>query len=1082
VQPSKVGFALRLDHGAMKGAMVRSRELCHRPPRLLRRISGDAESPLVPVRNSPTKTPPQPSDGLRPESWTGLVPFDAPGPDPVLVPAGPVAWWRLNETAGSAAADSSGSGYSATYSGITLNRPAAPSGGTGNTAAAGFSPASGSKVILDDPSLDITDDLTVQAWVKSTDNGNWQMIVTRMNYDGAWRIGYEFRLTPDGRLSFEQSTSAGEVRSVESVGAITRGTWTKVTATRRNGVIAFYIGSTAQTLRTSSNTSSDGNLGRSSRTPNARTLIGARDDGYLFNGDIDEVVVHARALSATEVAAVPAAATYLPAVTYAYDANGNNTRVIDGRSNSWLTTYNTWNLVQDRIEPSTTGQTGILNRRFVTTYDAGGLPVRDELPGISTHVVVDRVFDNIGNMTSEQSVANTDAAAATRTFSYDQIGRTTTMSHPTSTANMAWNDRNQLVAVTGPSSLASSFTYDARGRMTARLDAAGTTSYSWDGSNRLKTEADPLTNSTRTYSWLADNRVSGVVCGAAGSAVSRSYTYDGLGRLASDTTLSPTSVSMRSVTYGYDANGNVVSEAITGSGQAGVGTHSYGYDAGDRLLSWAAPGVAAKSYTWDANGNRLTNGAVAATYDARNRLLSSGSETYSWTPRGTLLSKVVGAVTTVSVFDGLGRMTTANGNVVFTYDALGRPATRAEGVSPSTLFSYSGLDMDATKDGSSGSFNTVAHSPSGDPISLKVGSGAGVVVGRDRHGDVTSLFAPSASSLGDTVDYDPFGVVAGRTGSMANRFGFQGDYTDPSSGLVNMGARWYSPSVSAFTARDTYNGVLKSPVTLNRYTYANANPMAFFDPDGNCAVRIDGDYCVGKPGKNGKATVYKKPPPKKAKPKVERDRSWKGPALRVERERSWKGPAPRVERERSWKGPAPVERERPERLGPASVREKPGERSWHTSGDEEWVYENYLVGKEKTPAMYNSEWSASHNLAVMRGGHGSGEVGRLSQAIDEALPRRTGNEPYTVLDGLGNFITAVSLAAPATRYVMRKVAGGAIANTATGGAATVRVGQAGEAAVRGAYDIGPKATAVVNGAYAHFRRVERCRGDRGEER
>jgi YD repeat-containing protein len=353
------------------------------------------------------------------------------------------------------------------------------------------------------------------------------MIVTRMNYDGAWRIGYEFRLTPDGRLSFEQSTSAGEVRSVESVGAITRGTWTKVTATRRNGVIAFYIGSTAQTLRTSSNTSSDGNLGRSSRTPNARTLIGARDDGYLFNGDIDEVVVHARALSATEVAAVPAAATYLPAVTYAYDANGNNTRVIDGRGNSWLATYNTWNLVQDRIEPSTTGQTGILNRRFVTTYDAGGLPVRDELPGISTHVVVDRVFDNIGNMTSEQSVANTDAAEATRTFSYDQIGRTTTMSHPTSTANMAWNDRNQLVAVTGPSSLASSFTYDARGRMTARLDAAGTTSYSWDGSNRLKTEADPLTNSTRTYSWLADNRVSGVVYGAAGSAVSRSYTYDG---------------------------------------------------------------------------------------------------------------------------------------------------------------------------------------------------------------------------------------------------------------------------------------------------------------------------------------------------------------------------------------------------------------------------------------------------------------------------------------------------------------------------------------------------------------------------
>lgn len=48
-------------------------------------------------------------------------------------------------------------------------------------------------------------------------------------------------------------------------------------------------------------------------------------------------------------------------------------------------------------------------------------------------------------------------------------------------------------------------------------------------------------------------------------------------------------------------------------------------------------------------------------------------------------------------------------------------------------------------------------------------------------------------------------------------------------------------------------------------------------------------------------------------------------------------------------------------------------------------------------------------------------------------------------------------AAPRAGYV---VATGVAAN---GGAAAVRMGQAGEAAVRGAYDIGPKATRVIGG-------------------
>ena len=80
--------------------------------------------------------------------------------------------------------------------------------------------------------------------------------------------------------------------------------------------------------------------------------------------------------------------------------------------------------------------------------------------------------------------------------------------------------------------------------------------------------------------------------------------------------------------------------------------------------------------------------------------------------------------------------------------------------------------------------------------------------------------------------FDPYGQVAGATGATGPEVGFQGDWTDPVTGLVDMGRRWYSPGTGGFTARDSVFGELRSPVSLNRYTYANDDPLGYFDPDG----------------------------------------------------------------------------------------------------------------------------------------------------------------------------------------------------------------------------------------------------------
>jgi hypothetical protein len=54
-----------------------------------------------------------------------------------------------------------------------------------------------------------------------------------------------------------------------------------------------------------------------------------------------------------------------------------------------------------------------------------------------------------------------------------------------------------------------------------------------------------------------------------------------------------------------------------------------------------------------------------------------------------------------------------------------------------------------------------------------------------------------------------------------------------------MGARFYQPANDTFTSRDTTDGTLSSPLSLNRYTYANDNPISNLDLDGHHADPLD---------------------------------------------------------------------------------------------------------------------------------------------------------------------------------------------------------------------------------------------------
>jgi RHS repeat-associated protein len=574
---------------------------------------------------------------------------------------------------------------------------------------------------------------------------------------------------------------------------------------------------------------------------------------------------------------------------YGYDRNANPTVLTDGNTNTTTITYNPWNQPETRLEPATPGQTDTGSRAFTTSYDAGGLPVQQAQPGA---VTVTRTYDQMGRMTQEAGSGG-GAPAASRGFGYDLGGRRTSATTAAGTIGFGFDPRGMINATSGPAGT-SSYGYDPAGRMNTRTDAAGTGTFTWDNRNNLATQTDPLTHTTRANIWDNANQLSLVTYANPNTPVwqqpARALTYDGLGNLKTDTLAVGTQTAY-STAYGYDANSNVASQTIGPAGVAGAGNHTYTYDQSDRLSAWTRPDNTTTTYGWDKAGNRTQAGNVNFTYDARNRLTSetrslpapttttstststssttststttssttstsststttttpastttttapsttttapgTGTTNYTWTPRDTLASANDGSTTINYTFDALNQLTqqtnSANATTVnYTYDALGRIATRNN-----ANFAYAGTEQNPTGDGTW----LYSRSPAGDVMSQQntTTTTPAELAGQNRHGDLTDLFTP-AGQVTDTTAYSPFGDQAAVTGTAQNPVGFQGDWTDPTTQLIDMGARWYDPTNDTFVSADNAPQQLRTPISLNEFTYANDDPLKYFDPDGH---------------------------------------------------------------------------------------------------------------------------------------------------------------------------------------------------------------------------------------------------------
>lgn len=80
--------------------------------------------------------------------------------------------------------------------------------------------------------------------------------------------------------------------------------------------------------------------------------------------------------------------------------------------------------------------------------------------------------------------------------------------------------------------------------------------------------------------------------------------------------------------------------------------------------------------------------------------------------------------------------------------------------------------------------------------------------------------------------YDAFGETE-ISGTSRNPYQYNAEYTDRSTGLQYLRARYYNPVTANFMTQDTYGGELLDPITQNLYAYTGNDPVNMVDPSGH---------------------------------------------------------------------------------------------------------------------------------------------------------------------------------------------------------------------------------------------------------
>jgi len=669
-----------------------------------------------------------------------------------------------------------------------------------------------------------------------------------------------------GRTNLYQYDLAGELQSI---------TYANSTADSGTVKYAYYPNGLKQTLTDEVDNNTTYTYDAASRLTNVKDALG-NNTGYGYDADSRRSSMTDANQNTTTYAydARSRLQTVIYQDTtkdqYTYDGVGNQLTFTDQALNKTTRKYDLVNRlisVTDALTPAGVTQyvydpagnllsTNDANSHITSfQYDSLNHKVLRALP---VGMVETFAYDAMGNVS-----AKTDFNGKTTTYSYDTL--------------------NRLLKKTPDPSFSApsiSFTYFPTGTRQTMADASGSTSYTYDNRNRLKTSATPegtlnytydahsnlltiLSSNTNgasvTYTPDKLNRVgtvtdSRLVAQGVSSAtttynyfpvgtlqnytystnsVQTAYTYDTLNRLKTigsskgSSSLSSfaytpfpagnvqtvAELSGRAVNYGYDNDYHLQSETITADPGHNNGAETYTYDpVGNRkTLSSTIPSLpGSNSYSYDANdrlstdtydndGNTISSGGTANTYDFENRMLTHGAVSMVYDGDGNRVSETAAGVTTKYLVD--------------TLNPTGYSQVLDELVSGSVTKTYTyGLQRISENQLSGSTWTPTFY-------------------GYDGHGNVR-FTTNTAGTVGNTYQFDAFGMPIAATGTITNSYLYSGERFDSNLNLYHLRARYYNVLTGRFETMDSDPGNIVHPKTLHKYVYTGNNPVNAIDPTG----------------------------------------------------------------------------------------------------------------------------------------------------------------------------------------------------------------------------------------------------------
>ena len=231
-----------------------------------------------------------------------------------------------------------------------------------------------------------------------------------------------------------------------------------------------------------------------------------------------------------------------------------------------------------------------------------------------------------------------------------------------------------------------------------------------------------------------------------------------------------------------------------------------------------------EAYTYDADGNLLSDGRWNYTWDGENRLVSqqslstapSGSQLrldYTYDAKGRRVQKMV------STWDGAEYLPQSTNK--FVYDGWNLCVqTDCNNVATETFLW--GTDLSGSQQGAGGV---------GGLLAISTPTNA-AFVSYDGNGNVTALVSTNGT-LNSQYEYGPFGEVIRASGPMAkaNPLRFSTKYQDDESDLLCYGFRYYKPSTGSWIGRDPAGEGDDEP---NLYGFIRNEPLSHFDAFGLC--------------------------------------------------------------------------------------------------------------------------------------------------------------------------------------------------------------------------------------------------------